>query len=158
MHRSAGPSTSVGFTLVELMAVVGIIAALAALAMPMYSEFLEKARRAVAVSDIRLIAGALEQRFDDGKGYPPSLADLGSGLPAADPWGNPYVYLPINIKPAPNKGALRKDKNLVPLNSDFDLYSMGRDGKSQKPLTAAASRDDIIRAGNGSFIGIARDH
>jgi general secretion pathway protein G len=158
MHRSAGPSASAGFTLVELMAVVGIIAALAALAIPIYSDFLEKARRAVAISDIRLIAGAIEQHFDSDTGYPRSLADLGSGVPAADPWGNPYVYLPINILPAPNRGELRKDKNLVPLNSDYDLYSMGRDGRSQKPLTAAASRDDIVRAGNGSFIGIAKDH
>ncbi|MCG6963484.1 MAG: prepilin-type cleavage/methylation domain-containing protein, partial [Acidobacteria bacterium] len=37
-------------------------------------------------------------------------------------------------------------------------YSMGPDGKSQPPLTAKASRDDIVRAGNGSFVGVAIDY
>jgi len=46
----------------------------------------------------------------------------------------------------------------VPINSDYDLYSKGPDGLSLKPLTAAPSRDDIVRANNGSFIGIAADY
>ena len=47
------------------------------------------------------------------------------------------------------------DRFLVPLNSDFDLYSMGRDGESVAPLTAAKSREDVVRAANGAFIGLA---
>jgi general secretion pathway protein G len=49
----------------------------------------------------------------------------------------------------------RKDRNLVPINTDYDLYSMGADGKSVPPLTAMASRDDIIRANDGQYIGLA---
>ncbi|MEE8148540.1 MAG: hypothetical protein V3T24_13110, partial [Longimicrobiales bacterium] len=49
----------------------------------------------------------------------------------------------------------RKDKFLVPINSDFDLYSLGSDGKSTPPLGAKASKDDIIRANDGSYMGIA---
>jgi general secretion pathway protein G len=49
----------------------------------------------------------------------------------------------------------RKDRFLVPINTDFDLYSMGKDGKSVAALTAAASRDDVVRAANGAFIGLA---
>jgi general secretion pathway protein G len=45
----------------------------------------------------------------------------------------------------------------VPVNSDFDLYSMGPDGQSKPPFTAAASRDDIVRASNGGFIGPVSD-
>ena len=55
-------------------------------------------------------------------------------------------------------GKKRKDKSLHPLNSDYDLYSMGPDGRSVSPLTAKASRDDIIRANNGGFIGVAEDY
>jgi general secretion pathway protein G len=44
------------------------------------------------------------------------------------------------------------------LNSDYDLYSMGEDGESVPPLTAKQSRDDIIRANNGGFIGLAADY
>jgi general secretion pathway protein G len=49
----------------------------------------------------------------------------------------------------------RKDRFLVPLNTDFDLYSVGRDGESVPPLSAAKSRDDVVRAANGAFIGLA---
>jgi general secretion pathway protein G len=52
-------------------------------------------------------------------------------------------------------GQPRKDRFLVPINTDFDLYSMGRDGESVPALTAAKSRDDVVRAANGSYIGLA---
>jgi general secretion pathway protein G len=52
-------------------------------------------------------------------------------------------------------GLQRKDLALVPINTDFDLYSKGRDGATQPPLTAASSRDDIVRANDGQFIGLA---
>ncbi len=55
-------------------------------------------------------------------------------------------------------GKARKNKSLVPLNTDFDLYSMGPDGKSKPPLTVKVSDDDIIRANDGRFIGIAKDY
>ncbi len=53
---------------------------------------------------------------------------------------------------------MRKDRFLVPLNSDFDLYSKGPDRKSVPPLTAEASRDDIIRANDGGYIGLASEY
>jgi general secretion pathway protein G len=55
------------------------------------------------------------------------------------------------------KGKIRKDHNLHPLNSEFDLYSMGADGASVSPLTAKASRDDVIWGRDGSFVGLASD-
>jgi general secretion pathway protein G len=51
----------------------------------------------------------------------------------------------------------RKDRFLVPINSDYDLYSMGPDGQSVAPLTAAPSQDDIVRASNGAYFGLAAD-
>jgi general secretion pathway protein G len=85
-------------------------------------------------------------------GLPNSLDDIGRGS-LTDVWGNPYRYL--NFATEHGVGHMRKDRFLVPLNTDYDLYSMGKDGKSQTPLTAAASRDDIVRANNGEFIGLA---
>jgi hypothetical protein len=49
----------------------------------------------------------------------------------------------------------RKDRFLHPINSDYDLYSMGKDGESVEPLTAQKSHDDVIRANDGSFVGLA---
>jgi len=49
----------------------------------------------------------------------------------------------------------RKDHFQVPVNTDFDLYSMGKDGRSRAPFTAKASRDDIVRVNDGKYIGLA---
>jgi general secretion pathway protein G len=57
-----------------------------------------------------------------------------------------------------NPGQMRKDKNMVPINTDFDLYSMGKDGESVLPLTAKKSQDDIVRASNGAFVGLGSDY
>ena len=73
-----------------------------------------------------------------------------------DPWGNADQYL--SHDDVKGKGNFRKDKNIVPINSDYDLYSMGPDGDSVPPLTATPSRDDIVRANNGRFVGIAADY
>ncbi len=100
----------------------------------------------------------IERFFSLNQTYPATLAALGAEVPAADPWGNAYAYLPIAVIPPPNTGDVRRDKNMNPLNSDYDLYSKGQDGQTQKQLTAAKARDDIVRAGNGSFIGLASEH
>ena len=71
-----------------------------------------------------------------------------------DPWGNRYVYLRIT---GSNRGSLRKDRFLVPINSDFDLYSMGIDGESKAPLNTKVSQDDVVRALDGGFIGLAEE-
>ena len=73
-----------------------------------------------------------------------------------DPWKGTYQY--TRLDNAKGKGSARKDKNLVPINTDYDLWSNGKDGKSVAPLTAQASRDDIVRANNGRFVGPAADY
>ena len=72
---------------------------------------------------------------------------------AKDPWGNPYQY--TNIATVTGLGKLRKDRFLVPINSDFDLFSMGPDGRFASALTAKISQDDIIRGSDGRYFGVA---
>jgi general secretion pathway protein G len=43
------------------------------------------------------------------------------------------------------------------LNSDFDLYSVGRDGLTAASLLNSKSRDDVVRARDGSFVGTAQE-
>ncbi len=88
--------------------------------------------------------------------YPASLQEIGMDG-KLDPWGRPYQYLLI-AGTKDKKGFQRKDKNLVPLNSDYDLYSLGRDGGSSPPITALNSHDDIVRANNGGFVGLATNY
>jgi general secretion pathway protein G len=107
--------------------------------------------------DIAEISSHLERYFIDKNRYPGSLAELGmDGL--RDPWGNSYRYLAILGGGFRVQTRVRKDNNLVPINSDFDLYSMGKDGRSSVPLTAPNSLDDVIRANNGRYIGAAKDY
>jgi general secretion pathway protein G len=145
-----------GYSLVELLIVLAIIATLAAIALPSYLGMVRSAKVVVAQGDIKQISTAIDLYNVTSGQYPDSLAEVGFG-DKRDPWGHPYKYLNIQ-NGKKGKGAVRKDKNLVPLNSDYDLYSMGEDGKSASPLTAQASRDDIVRANNGGFIGLASNY
>jgi general secretion pathway protein G len=143
---------SIGFTLIEIIVSLAIIGILAGIAIPSYVGYIDKARNESAISDIQAISLKMTGYYADNTKYPDSLADVGYAT-YLDPWGNPYQYL--NIQTAKNKGQMRKDRFLVPINSDYDLYSMGPDGQSTPPLTAKASRDDIIRANDGAYVGPA---
>lgn len=151
----ASASPCAGFTLLELLLVVALIGTLAAISLPSYFHALEKARVTRAIGDIKNISLTITVRLLQTGIYPASLSEVGSDQ-LLDPWGRRYRYQ--NLSGAKNHGASRKDKNLVPLNTDYDLYSMGQDGKSTSALTAKASRDDIVRANNGGFIGLAADY
>src|SRR5262245_40355186 len=146
-----------GFTLLELVVAMAIGAILLGIAVPAYRAHIVKLQIGQARNALLQIANSIERyRTANSFQLPDSLADLG-GAPRLDPWGNPYQYLNF-ASPIPGiKGKIRKDHNLHPLNSEFDLYSMGEDGDSKAPLTAQASRDDVIWARDGSFIGLASD-
>lgn len=141
-----------GFTLVELVLVVGLLGVLMSLAIPSWNDWRDKLRTKQAADDIIAIGSVIDQHLTDTGVLPASLAAIKRGG-LKDPWGNGYAYLPLIDANA--KGHARKDHSLVPLNSDYDLYSKGPDGASASPLTAKASRDDILRANNGRFVGPA---
>ena len=146
-----------GFTLIEVAIGVLIVGILTVIAVPAYQNYMTRNKETTAISDIKVIEIRIKAfSLENGDVPPPDLASLnaGSSLPLLDPWGNPYVYLKIFGSPG-NLPQARRDHNLVPINSDFDLYSMGPDGDSMKPLTGLRSRDDIIRANDGAFIGKA---
>ncbi|MFV1921735.1 MAG: type IV pilin protein [Methylotenera sp.] len=151
LHHYATQKQS-GLTIIELMIVVAIIGVLASIALPAYNDYKEKARINQAVSDISNIASQIEAYWQDARAYPPSLADIGAAA-MTDPWGNAYRYTDLSLPGS--TGAARKDRNLVPLNSDFDLYSMGKNGQTTGPISTPKGRDDIIRANDGRFIDIA---
>jgi general secretion pathway protein G len=125
------------------------------LAFPSYANYRERAKIAQAVLDIKGMEQHIKLYAIDNRAFPASLAEIGRGG-LLDPWGNPYQY--TNLETSKGKGAARKNKNLVPINSDFDLYSAGKDGASSSPLTAKPSRDDVVRANDGRFVGLASDY
>jgi general secretion pathway protein G len=141
-----------GFTILELLTVIAIVGALSAIAIPAYTDYIEKAKETRAIADILMLEKDIGAYEIINKTLPDSLDDMGRGS-FEDPWGNPYRYL--NFAKVKGKGKMRKDRFLVPINSTYDLYSMGKDGKSSSPLTAKSSYDDIIRANDGGYIGPA---
>ena len=148
---------SAGFGLVELIVVLVIASLLAALAVPAYNGYVDRAKVSRAIGDISGLSVEIDRfsvNHDDQ--FPATLADLPINIPR-DPWGNEYQYL--NIRAAgPGVGDFRKDGKLNPLNSDFDLFSAGKDGEFSGSLSAEQSRDDIVRANNGAFIGRGEDY
>lgn len=103
------PRSRRGFTLIEMLVVILILAILAALIIPRLIGRTSDAKIAKAKSDIATVSGLLQQYRLDNDKYPtteeglnalrvrPSSAKSWKGpyttkdIPM-DPWGNPYVY------------------------------------------------------------------
>lgn len=118
-----------GFTLIELMLVLVILAVLAAVVVPKFSNRSEQARETAAKTDVSVIEGALDQFEVDNGRYPDNneglraLVEQPAGLQNwhgpyvkrlnNDPWGNAYIYrYPGTHNP-----------------NSYDLYSLGKDGR-----------------------------
>jgi general secretion pathway protein G len=140
--------------LVELMMSVTVLAVLTALGSVSYSSYRERVDITLAVHDLASMSNTIEMFVLHNRRLPDDLEEAGLGG-RLDPWGREYMYLPLRT-PA-DRGRARKDRRLVPINRDYDLYSKGKDGQSRGPLTARHSHDDVIRAGSGSFFGKAEN-
>lgn len=136
------------------MTITVIIGALSTIAIPTYTYYIEKAKVTSAIVELRMVEKEIIVFFNNNSRYPNNLAEIGQGG-VLDPWGRPYRYLDVTT--AVGLGQCRSNKFDNPINSDFDLFSMGRDGVFVRALTAQISQDDIVRADNGRFIGLAAD-
>ena len=125
IFKSNQHSDESGFTLVELLVVLGIIALLAAMVAPQVIKYLGSARSETASVQLKNIESALELYYLDTGKYPGELKAL-VDAPAGDtdwrgpylkkstalndPWGKPYIYV------------------LPGEHGSFDLSSLGRNG------------------------------
>ncbi len=128
-----------------------LVGILTAIALPSYRDWRNRANTARATTDILANEALVETYFVFNRTLPGSWADMPEAR-TIDPWGRPYVY--YNIV-ANGKGHARKDHALNPLNTDYDMYSLGPDGVSKAQITQKDSVDDVIRASNGGYVGIA---
>lgn len=138
--------SSAGFTLVELLIVVAIVAIVAALSIPGYVTFIKNAQYSRAMQEIRLIEAEIYDYQITQGNPPPNLAAINRST-LLDPWGNPYEY-----NPAPARRYA-----FDPLNTDFDLYSKGYDGLTADLVhvlgAGGPGSDDMVRGANGAFLG-----
>ncbi|MDX1749767.1 MAG: type IV pilin protein [Methylophaga sp.] len=146
-------------TLIELMLVIAVLGVIVTIAIPSYQSYIDKTDNALAVSQIVNIQSVIERYYLQNHRYPAKLDDIAGSLPdnGVDPWGNKYIYLNIADDWPRTRGPSRKDRNINPINTQYDLYSMGKDGQTKKQVSQKDSLDDVILARDGRFIGLAAD-
>ena len=133
-----------GFTFIEIMVVVAILAILAALVVPRIMGRTDDAKRTAAKVQIRNIEGALQLYKLDNGVYPtteqglkalvekpsvgivPKKWKLGGYIQKLpeDPWGNPYKYFSPSQTPIQNPGQTSS------LRGEYDIVSLGTDGET----------------------------
>lgn len=165
-RQRLAPGLGRGFTLIEMLISLAILSIVMMVALPSYQNYQDKVLLAQCKADLNEIAMRLEKFKAFNYAYPEYLSDLGNV--SKDPWGNDYHYLNLaDVNPKSGKvqtgekgpkPSARKKKNLKPLNSDFDLFSAGKDGSYKPNVSAPNSLDDCIRADDGAFIGLAGDY
>lgn len=158
-------STS-GFTLLELLVVVGILAALVALALPFYQDYVNQSKITAAQADLQTYKKALAM-YDQLESTPYTTAGdfrplLGKylqefGLNAAqvmpmDPWGNEYKYDVAagsvwSLGPDGTDGVTGTDKRIVNADADDilvtwkpDFYVAGARKINNRTLEVTFSR------------------
>lgn len=146
-----------GLTLIELLLAMVIVGLLAAIALPSYQRYIEQAKVTMAIADIVTIEASIERFKAINRKLPLTLAEVGMA-DMLDPWENPYQFLNFSTLKGKGNGGMRKDKNMVPVNTDYDLYSMGENGRTNQTFTSALGRDDIVRANNGGYVGLASEY
>jgi len=82
-HRCRRPGGARGFTLIELIIVIAIIALLVAVAMPSYRDHVRKSRRAEAQAYLMAVAGRQQQFLVDSRGYAATLATINIPMPSS---------------------------------------------------------------------------
>ena len=130
-----------GYTLLEVLVVMGIIVLLASIAAPQVLGYLGRARTETAKAQIGSIATALELYALDMGGFPSTqsgLAALVSAPPGAtrwrgpylkradgliDPWGRPYQYRFAGRGGQPQVFTLGRDNALGGDEEDRDIIN-----------------------------------
>ena len=121
-----------GFTLIEILVVIVVIAILATLVAPNVFQHVGAAKTATAKSQIEMVGAALDAYRLDNGAYPTTQQGLGAlwDKPTVDPpanWRGPYLR-----KPVPGDPWGRAYLYLFPGEQNpqgYDLLSYGGDGK-----------------------------
>ena len=82
-----------GFTLVELLVVIGVIGVLAGMLLPALANAREQARKAKCMSNLRQISIALSIYRDDNNGYFPAYRKPGNPYARGGSIGLLWLYL-----------------------------------------------------------------
>ncbi|GGI33740.1 hypothetical protein GCM10010987_75890 [Bradyrhizobium guangdongense] len=127
-----------GYTLLELLVVMGILAALTAMATPQVMGYFGKAKTQSAQLQIENINTALEMYYVENGSYPSSSAGLKAlveATPEAPRWNGPYLK---NAKTLLDPWG-RPYQYSVSEQGEYNVYSLGPTGKRTSKPTSATS-------------------
>ncbi|NMC73105.1 MAG: DUF1049 domain-containing protein [Geobacteraceae bacterium] len=140
-----------GFSLVELIVILAILGLLMIVAMPTWSYMVTNSKISRAQADIRTLEKEITAYLIEKGTLPPNLHAIGRG-DLLDPWKRPYQYVNFSLGGTPYQDDMTND-----LNTDFDIYSTGQDGNSAQSLSDPSCQDDIVRAGDGGYVGLGQN-
>ena len=140
--------------MVEMLFVLITIGAVTTIATPRLSGMIGKANVAEAIGEINAINADIVDYLSQHDSLPQSLDAIGwTGY--RDPWDQPYIYRNFGDE---IPGDARVDQFGVPINTTFDLYSLGEDGSSSPSIMTGVSQDDVLLGEDGGFIGSAIEY
>ena len=128
------PSTRRGFTLIEMLVVIVVIAILAGLVGPMVFQNVGDAKVSAAKAQLELFGLALDQYRLDNDYYPSTAQGLDAlrnqptGEPAARNWRGPYLKKPVPLDPWGRPYLYKSPGDST--RAGYDLLTLGRDGKA----------------------------
>jgi len=141
-----------------MLVVIAIISILVSIALPAYENYQDERDYAQVRQDILAIQKAIDLYYIQYNTFPDTLGDIDL-QDAKDPWGSRFFYVNVaSFDKKTSQDRVRRDKKLKPVNSDYDLYSAGKDGQTRASFTAKPSWDDIVRCNNGQYLGYAKDY
>lgn len=116
-----------GFTLVELLVVLAILALLVSLVGPTVFKHIAPAKRSVAKAQIEIFSSALDSYYVDTGKFPTNaegLEALRTAPPGVNKWNGPYLKKEIPVNPWGNKYIYRTPGR----NGGYEIVSLGEDG------------------------------
>lgn len=136
-----------GYTLLELLVVMGILAVLTAVATPQLMGYFGKAKAQSVQLQIDNIGTALELYYMENGSYPSSntgLKALVDAPPEAPRWNGPYLKKAKNLL---DPWGRPYQYNYPTANGDYEVYSLGPDGKTKSAMDGL--KTSYRSAGNG---------
>lgn len=120
---------------------------------------------------LRTTAAAVASAVTKASGGAASAATMETVVDAAETGLRSVAEDLMTLQPAARSGGVfrvftgvptdqtrRRDRYMFPLNTDYDLFSLGPNGKTNVSLGQSVGLDDVIRANNGAFFGLASEY
>jgi general secretion pathway protein G len=133
--RQAPTPNRAGFTLIEMLVVITVIAILAGLVTPMVFRNVGDAKSATAHAQIESLGLALDAYRLDNDVYPTTAQGLDAlrrppmGEPGPRNWRGPYLRKSVPLDPYGRPYIYKSPGEVNP--ESYDLLSLGRDGRPE---------------------------